>query len=204
MYPYNVYGQPGYNVYGHQEIVGHPGYGQAMVPSPPAFVGAGLEQIIGAILNPASAQGAMADPAAHAALMQRMAGAQPMLQQVQPTAWRKWSTGLGPVRVAAGGTGTVTITPQLLFKVKKLYLTDQNDAGVGAGYASSVTGITVGQSNQLPNNTQMPTWAFGPGTLENAVDWDTCQGAYTMTLTFSATYACTITGALFGLAVKNS
>lgn len=162
---------------------------------------AGLDEIIGAMLNPGTVRN---DPTLRNAIVQQIARSKPVLKRSSPTQWRKWSTGIGPVHIAAGGTGTFTISPQCLFRVEKMYLTDINDAGVGAGYASSVTGITVGQQNQLPNNTSMPSWTFGPGLLGNGVEWDTCQGAYTMTITFSATYRCTITGALFGQAVKGS
>lgn len=162
---------------------------------------AGLDEIIGALLNPGTVQN---NPTLRNALVNQIARSKPVLKRVAPTAWRKWQTGIGPVYIAAGGTGTVTISPQCLFRVEKLYLTDVNGAGVGAGYASFVTGITVGQQNQMPNNTSIPVWAFGPGLLGNGVEWDTCQGAYTMTITFNATYACTVSGALFGQAVKSS
>lgn len=112
--------------------------------------------------------------------------------------WRTWSTGIGTLRLAAGQTASLNIQPQVLFRVEKVFITDQSDGGLAPGYASFVTGIQVGQGNQLPNNTQMPTWAFGPGLFGNGVQWDACPGAYTMTLTFTAIVACTITGALFG------
>ena len=196
-----------YGVYGplsdDQYVLGDGDYGTSVGQGQ----GPGLDEIIGALLNPANAGAAQAlqNPAVRQALAQRVAARQPVIRRVPPTQWRKWVTGLGPLYIAAGGTGTITIQPQLLFKVKKIYLTDvSTGTGVAAGYASSVTGITVGQQNQLPNNTVIPTWSFGIGALENAVDFDTCQGAYTMTLTFSTIAACTITGSLWGLAIKNS
>jgi hypothetical protein len=181
-----------YNVYGDQyEIVGNEG-GQSNV---------GYSEIIGELINPRP-QGQL-NPAVRQQLMGRVAQNMPVVRKIQPTQWRKWTTGIGPLGVPASTSATVSLAPQLLFKVKKVYLTDSYAT---PGYGTALTAVSVGQNNQLPNNTSIPTWAFGPGLLENAVDWDTCQGAYTMTFVFQnlTASALTVSGALYGLAIKNS
>ena len=193
------------------EMVGEDIRGGNHPLNPNQLVGAapGLAEIVGALLqNPmALNHTALAQsPGLQNALAARIARAQPVLERVAPTAWRKWQTGIGPVTISAAGTATVTITPQCLFRVEKMYLNDSSANGTGAsgGYASYVTGVTIGQLNQMPNNTKIPVWVFGPGLLGNGIEWDTCQGAYSMTLTFYSDIAATISGGLFGQSVKNS
>lgn len=126
----------------------------------------------------------------------------------QYSGWRKWQTGIGPIVGKAGEIKSFEIQPQCLFRVEKMYLSD----GASSVYASDanrmpesksfIIGIVIGQQNQMPNNTSIPVWAFGPALLGNGVEWDTCQGAYKIVITFKFEQDCTVVGALFGSAYK--
>jgi hypothetical protein len=82
----------------------------------------------------------------------------------------------------------------------------------GAGYGTNVTGVFVGDKNQLPvgsgaSGSGIPTYTYLQNSLGNGVEWDTCQPAITIQIQVTdlgvTPGGSTWSGALFGKTVKS-
>lgn len=139
------------------------------------------------------------NPAFAAAVAQRVARSRPVVKNVAPVKARDW---VMPFTIygAVGTTGTVTATPQCLFRAEKLVI---NEIGSSTnGFGTSITQMLVGQKNQLPTTTGgVSSSAFLQSSLGNGIKFDTCQPALTITFQISFLQTCTWQGSLFGKAV---
>ncbi len=163
--------------------------------------GGQLSSVLGAppanydVLGAALAQ----SPAYQQMLATRAAAGRPIMHKQPLRMARDWDFPLGPVSGSAGTSTTISIQPQAYFRVEKLMATDTAST---AGLGTAITQILVGQRLQRP--------ATGGGTLSlfyantalgNGIRWDTCQPAFSISLTISFVSQCTFYGNLFGKAV---
>lgn len=174
---------------GWTEIVGASAGNQALVSGDDY-------QVLGAQLAQNLVQNS---PAFRNYVAQQAASQRPILRKTMPTRARDWDISFGPVSGAAGTTTTISNTPACLFKGMRLVATDTASP---AGTGTRITQIFIGQRLQRPVTgggtltAFLAANAFGVG-----IEWDTCQPAYSISMTVSFVSACTFDAAVFGKAV---
>lgn len=109
---------------------------------------------------------------------------------------RQFDFPIGPVQGAAGTTQTITISPQMRFRVEKVMAVDDPPGSV------LLMQFLVGQQLQRPNVGGGSLAAFfGPFALANGVCWGTCEPALKIAITVSFVQDATFYGSLFGTAI---
>jgi hypothetical protein len=162
----------------------------------------GNEEILGRAMEilgyPANSTSMLQSPAAKAAISAQLAHTRPILKHVPVTKKRVWPIAFGPTSIPPGQSVVATANPQVYFRGQKLINTG-DDTGL------YIQQITVGNQQQLPANTNpISVRSFDPGVLENAMKFDTCQPALTLSLQVAnldtATHLWSMT--LFGTAAQ--
>jgi len=169
------------------------------------FGNAGLDEILGAVQTVLGAAGASSasivqSPNFTRAVASQLARVRPIMQKTKITKKRVWPIAFGPTNIPAGQSTVATANPQVYFRGQKLINTGDS-SGV------YITQITVGNQQQLPANTNpISVSSFAPNVLENAMKFDTCQPALTLSLTVAnldtATHLWSMT--LFGVAAQKA
>lgn len=166
------------------------------------FGNAGLDEIVGRAMENVGATGSTAaiqqSPAFTAAVARHLSRTRPIMQKTAITKKRLWPIAFGPTAIPAGQSTVATANPQVYFRGQKLINT-------GDSTGLYITQITVGNQQQLPANTNpISVTSFAPGVLENAMKFDTCQPALTLSLTVANLGAATATWSmtLFGVAAQ--
>ncbi|HUK34399.1 MAG TPA: hypothetical protein VLV86_10830 [Vicinamibacterales bacterium] len=138
-------------------------------------------------------------PAFQQMLAKRAAAGRPVMHKQPLRMARDWDVPLGPVSGAAGTTTTISFQPQAYFRVEKMMATD---TATTAGTGTAITQILVGQRLQRPATSGGTLSLFySNNSLGNGLRWDTCQPAFSISLTISFVSQCTFYGNLFGKAV---
>lgn len=191
---FDGYGDPD-DIFGFgDEIVGNAGLEE--------IIGAAVRQVIGA--NPtllgagANSQALVQSPAFQQAVARNLARTRPIMQKTKISKKRVWPLAFGPTDIPAGQSTVATANPQVYFLGRKLI----NTGDVTGLY---ITQITVGNQQQLPANTNpISVRSFGENVLENAMKFDTCQPALTLSLTVANldTETRTWSMTLFGIAAQ--
>lgn len=106
-----------------------------------------------------------------------------------------WDYPLGPVFGAAGTTTTISVKPQVSFRVEKVMVQDDPPGSV------LLMQFIVGQAFQRPVVSGGSLAAFfGPRALANGLCWGTCEPAFSISMTISFVQDATFYGSLFGSA----
>lgn len=159
--------------------------------------------VLGATVNP------QANPAFAATIAHNAANNRPVMRKMPLVKVRQLTLGLGSTYIRPNATSTVSVTPQCFFRAEKLIATDN---ATTAGFGTMVTGVFVGDKNQLPvgngsGQNGIPTFTYAQNSLGNGVEWDTCQPAITIAISITdlgvTSGGSTWTGALFGKTVKS-
>ena len=180
--PFNI------DVFGWDEILGEQTRGGQ---DPAAYLSG--EDILGAVFNP------QANPNFKAALARKAALSRPSTMNQPPNKAREFQFPLTQYGTP-GQTVTVSATPQVHFRSEKLVI---NEIGSSTnGYGTTITGVTVGQRNQMPTTSGgMLSASFINTALGNGIKWDTCQPALSISVTLSFLQTCTWYCTIFGRAV---
>jgi hypothetical protein len=116
-----------------------------------------------------------------AAALPPSAGRTVNVVKAQQGLWKKHYLPLalanGLTTVAAGGQGTLSNTPQRLFKPTRLII-PSDVAGL-----FSVTAIQIGVKNQLVANGSLPARLFSETSFDSGFEGDTAQVSQTVTVT---------------------
>ena len=104
-----------------------------------------------------------------------------------------------PATGVAGQTQSLTITPQCLFRGDKIIAIDD---AVPPGSGTRITGLFVGQLNQMPaGGNGLLTSFLGPGNLGNGIKWSICQPALSISMQVEFLKNCTFNASIFGKAI---
>ena len=125
---------------------------------------------------------------------------------VQEQAYTKWRRQILPIPatvVPAGGTATIQVQPQRLFKGKKLSLVATDGAGVTA-IGAQVTDVKIGQNSQFVSSGNVAVEVFAPDSVSSYVDLDDADIGNLVTVFYANPTAAAITveGGLFGVIVE--
>ena len=107
-----------------------------------------------------------------------------------PNAWRRLPLPMTVLDLAAGATGTSTVQPQDIFKVRKLNIPTPFDPATTLPVEGVyIVEIKVGQASQLVNNGQMDVRNFIPDAVSTYLDFDTGSVGNTFSITVENTSA---------------
>lgn len=123
----------------------------------------------------------------------------------------EWQCDLGPYTGKVGEKKTLTVNPQVFYRVHDIFATD--DSASGAGQGTRIGKLIVGNKLQRPADTSTLTAIFGvdtaragrprsnAGASEGSLDWDMCPPGSTISVEVEFVQACTFNLTLFGEAL---
>lgn len=134
-------------------------------------------------------------------------GIRPLPEQTQLLARkvpgaRDWQIPMGPVYGEADAITTLTVEPDVIFRVDKLLATDTAEpAGTGTLIGNMLVGSRMQRPPVMTSADYKTTTLFSINSLGRGIKWDTAQPGVQISVTVSFIESCTFDLILFGKAV---
>ena len=128
-------------------------------------------------------------------LKKRLINNKPLIRPVRPFRQQQYQISIGPLTLQPGQTETASQVIQTIFRIEKLFASET------IPQATVIKNIFVGNQNQIPSNSQIPTWTLTSANLRSGVAFpNTCQPGLPLSITVQNTSSQIVTwhGAFIG------